>query len=119
MIMTELIEDTNRRIAQRMLEIFNDDPKRWTKGAYARSPEGYGVFGESADAVCFCLEGAAKRAVAELDLLTFQFWNAIDAIRAEVGRPTVHDFNDDEATTFEMAMAPLRTIAGMAMGVAA
>lgn len=35
-----------------------DSPEKWTKGGFARTPEGEHVFPNHAQAVCFCISGA-------------------------------------------------------------
>jgi hypothetical protein len=45
------------------LEILRD-PKRWTKGSYARNTNGNSVRPHDDDAVCFCSSGALMKATA-------------------------------------------------------
>lgn len=60
--MTEPIKPLNLLTGMRELL---SDPKKWTKGAYARNCQGYGVPFKSEEAVCFCLQGAAMKIAGE------------------------------------------------------
>lgn len=52
---------TTPEIAEAVYEIIEDD-QHWTKGALARDEEGSRVLPDAADAVCWCLVGAASLA---------------------------------------------------------
>lgn len=67
------------------------DPKRWTKGTWARDADGWNVDPDDTDAVCWCLGGAARR----LHRDSVSVWSAY-LIR--VGPFSVADFNDDAST---------------------
>ena len=110
------VDENTKRIVQRMLDIYGDDPQRWTQGAYARSEEGFGVSPTSPSAVCFCLMGAGKRATEDLGLFDRDFWDMMEVVGREVGECAgyLHFFNDKPSTTFDQAMAPLRSIARVA-----
>lgn len=52
-----------------LLDIRNTlrDPKNWTTGFFARDKEGHGTQPYDPEAVCWCLEGAMKKAVYETE----------------------------------------------------
>ncbi len=43
-----------------------DDPKKWTKGEYAKDHAGVGTYVDDPEAVCFCLAGAMAKAEGSL-----------------------------------------------------
>jgi hypothetical protein len=51
-------------VLKRAQEII-EDPKRWTKGAFARKADGWVIVQEHRDAVSFCAVGAIRRACAD------------------------------------------------------
>lgn len=84
-----------------------DTPEKWTKGALARDARGEQVCSRSAEAVCFCSEGAisAVTAFGEFEWLTSE-GDAFKALSGAVPEGlTVYHFNDRASTTHTDIMA--------------
>ncbi len=98
---------TPGEIARAILELYGDDPKRWTQRVYALDANGFSCSPEDKRAACFCIRGAAL-AVASSWLERAHFH---DAIFAAVGDAT-DEWNDQPTTTFADVKRVLTQIAG-------
>lgn len=71
------------------------DPKRWTKGAYARNKYNTIVSFENPSATCFCLAGGLLSVYEGID-----YFRAINSLYKGC-RLRLSKFNDDPSTTIE------------------
>lgn len=87
-----------------------EDPRRWTKGTFARNIEGFEVSASNPDAVCWCLEGAIAKIVGdeiaasdEGSIFYTPLFNVIAAClsTAEIEGSGIAGFNDAEDTTHQ------------------
>jgi hypothetical protein len=82
------------------------DESKWTKGAYARDSEGYGVPPSSPDAVSWCLMGAVEHCYGTLnDIVPILLLILVDTISGIIGEVqdivySTTEWNDDINTSF-------------------
>lgn len=81
-------------------DLYSDESK-WTKGAYAKTSEGYFTYSRDGGAVCWCLAGAALKVSCGTQEAFSAIWNKVFA---EVGMDMV-TWNDDPERTFEEVKA--------------
>ncbi len=132
------MEEVARHVLKRAREIISS-PERWTKKAFARDAEGTNLklrcgngkgagdrIARHRDAVCWCPDGAIRKALAELHasnrypdakwdlvraLARHGLWDALVKAGAKVGlthddnhRPTMWSWNDEKAMTHEAVL---------------
>ena len=80
-----------------------EDPKHWTKDAFARNKDGQEVDESSPDAVCWCVVGACRK------LYTYEERKKIyDRLRPAVPYNVVMDWNDNN--THAIVLAKLKEL---------
>lgn len=84
-----------------------DSPEKWTQRALARDADGREVDPTSADAVCWCMEGAF---IATHDDEKGAEFERLRATLRKYGEPLGSPwiFNDDAANTYEEVIAVLK-----------
>lgn len=90
---------TVQEIAQKMLELFAGDPRRWTQGAMARDADGKSTTARSPDAASWCLTGARYRACRQLGAPQQHDETFLDAVELRI-RDEIPHWNDDPERTF-------------------
>lgn len=90
-----------------------DDPKKRTKGTYARNGYGCTVSTVSPQATCFCLSGAFTRAAVDLELNSSRgklipYKNTIAPLQETVGKH-IPEWNDHQDRTHGEVIAALDT----------
>lgn len=87
------------------------DPKRWTKGCFARNEIGRKVNCYDESAVCWCLEGAFSRIYGDTYKDTHALWQkfAGTVLSSNPSFLCLPDFNDDPKTTHKQVMAVVKT----------
>ncbi len=83
------------------------DPKKWTKGSYARNEFGDPCKILSTEATCFCLYGALTRCYPAGEQHVSAANKLEDAMRKLNGHTMIVKFNDSPDTTHEMLMQVL------------
>lgn len=74
------------------------DKTRWTKGAFAKSPEGFKVWACSDNATCFCFAGGAARIYPDIRIRQEIF----NRVNDELGKIScIVDWNDEKIRTVE------------------
>jgi hypothetical protein len=104
---------TASEIAGAILQLYRDDPTRWTQEEYAETSQKVTVEFDSRRARCWCVMGACYRVTKH----SMEAWGespAIlsfrDQIKKITGRHAL-DFNDAPETKFRDVVATLRKIA--------
>ncbi len=95
-----------------------DTPEKWTKVVIARNAHGKEVSHRSADAVCFCMDGALARAAdLEISRGRYEYEGATRAIRTATGEREYWLWNDaPERTHAEVVAAFQKAIAAAEAG---
>lgn len=106
--MTRLRTSTPRKIARKMLRIFDGKRERWTKGELARSTTSQRVRPESPSACRWCIVGALRKACVGLDDRSFA--DAYAAI-ANRRRTCIEIWNDTRGRTFNDVVKLLTEVA--------
>jgi hypothetical protein len=97
---------TEREIIDAVLDLLSDESK-WTKGCFARNTDGDSVSPESAEACCWCLDGAIIRCFADSPDDTAAhdaiWWTLLEACNqpSTCADSGIAGFNDYSKTTYE------------------
>ena len=103
---------TPQAIARAILELYGDDPKRWTQRAYGRDEDGDMVCVDELDrAVCFCVRGATFRVTPSYEVARPFYRALMEAIGHPGDESRVVPWNDDPARTFDDVRRMLTQIA--------
>jgi hypothetical protein len=90
------------------LELISD-PKRWTKGAWARDKRGFGVGSCTEEAVCWCSDGAVNKVINGKNLpLELEVERALGQAAQRRGFNSFVGFNDHCTKTHEDVIAMWR-----------
>lgn len=97
-----------QRTARQIIRFYREDPKRWTKGTFARPSKRSRValYPDDKRATCWCITGALER-VCTKERSVVGFW---DTFRSVIGQYPV-DFNDHPKTQWRDVRAALQWLA--------
>lgn len=96
---------TPRELANKLLHFYQNDPKRWTQGTFARDVAGLKAHIFESDACSFCAIGAARK------MMSTEPWGEFcDDLAFALGYYNLASFND-ECASFEEFKTKLEKIA--------
>lgn len=98
---------TAKEIAQSLLDFYQDDPTRWTQGAYCRGPDGK-PSDNKYTAICWCCVGALDRLTigSTHSRVTYNAYGyCVLTLENELGIALLTDWNDSLGSFQELSKA--------------